>query len=91
MPLIYSQIIPFLQQGKIDAAVWNLDDIDLERNHLCYRELDNRRLNIIDTEAAIVCMKDNEIAHNILQKMLSPEQVLQYQKEVLEGTLMPRY
>lgn len=91
VPLIYSQIIPFLQQGKIDAAVWNLDDIDIERNHLCYRELDNRRLNIIDTEAAIVCMKDNEIAHNILQKMLNPEQVLQYQKEVLDGNLMPRY
>ena len=91
IPLIYSQIVPFLRLGKIDAAVWNLDDIDLVGNHLSYRSLDNRRLNIVDTEAVIVCLKENEIAYQILKRMLNRQEVLQYQKEVLDGKIMPRY
>jgi len=91
VPLIYSEIIPSLRLGIIDAAVWNIDDIDFSANHLGFRALDNRKLNIVDTEAAIVCLNENELASQILKRMLDREKVLQYQEDVLSGKIMPRY
>jgi hypothetical protein len=91
VPLVYNQIVPYLRLGKVDAAVWNLDDIDLAGNHLCYGSLDNKSLNIIDTEAAVVCLKENELVYRILKRMLNRDAVLKYQKDVLSGTIMPRY
>jgi len=91
VPLVYSQIVPYLRLGKVDAAVWNLDDIDLAGNHLCYRSLANKSLNIIDTEAVIICLKENELVYRILKRMLNRDAVLKYQQDVLSGTIMPRY
>lgn len=91
IPLIYSEILPALRLGRIDAAVWNVDDIDLEQNHLCCRALESRKLNIVDTEAVIVCLDDNEIAIQILKRMLDREEILQCQREVLSGNIIPRY
>lgn len=91
IPLIYSEIVPALKLKKIDAAVWNIDDIDLKSNHLSFRALDSRGLNIIDTEAAIVCLSENELACHILKRMLDGNEILQYQKDVLSGKIMPRY
>lgn len=91
IPLVYSQIVPFLRMKKIDAAVWNLDDIDLAANHLAYRALDNRRLNIVDTEAVVVCLSENGFVYQILKTMLDRREVLDCQKGVLSDEIMPKY
>jgi hypothetical protein len=91
VPLFYNQIVPFLRVGKIDAAVWNLDDIDLAGNRLCYRLLDGRQLNIIDTEAAVICRKNDRLVYHILKRMMDCQKVLDYQKDVLSGKIMPIY
>lgn len=91
VPLIYSQIVPFLAIGKIDAAVWNLDDIDLRRNHLRFEPLDDKKINIADTEAAIICKKKNLRISYILRDLLGPARVLEIQKDVIEGKVLPKY
>ena len=91
VPLIYSQIVPFLSTGKIDAAVWNLDDIDLTGNHLRFKTLDEKKINIVDTEAVIVCKKDNLRICQIIRQMLEKEKVLEVQKSVIDGEILPKY
>ncbi|OCN03102.1 hypothetical protein A7X67_03870 [Clostridium sp. W14A] len=91
VPLIYSQIVPFLSIGKIDAAVWNLDDIDLAGNHLRYEPLDEKGINIVDTEAVLVCKKDNLRISQIIQELLEKDRVLEIQKDVIDGKVLPKY
>lgn len=91
VPLFYNQIVPFLRAGKIDAAVWNLDDIDLAGNRLCYRPLDGRLPDIADTEAAVVCRAQDGLIYHILKRMMDRQKVLQCQKDVLSGKTMPIY
>lgn len=91
VPLIYNQIIHYLNTLKIDAAVWNLDDIDLVGNHLKYKLLDDRMFSVVDTEAVVICRRDNELVYHLLRRLLERESVLRYQKEVLEGKITPHY
>jgi hypothetical protein len=91
VPLIYSQFVPLISTGKIDAAIWNLDDIDLVGNHLRYETIDKKQINIIDTEAVIVCKKDNVQIYQLLKRLLDKEKILQIQKQVISGEIMPKY
>lgn len=91
VPLIYSQIVPFIDAGNIDAAIWNLDDIDLVGNHLRYETLDQKQISIIDTNAVVVCKKGNTQVFQILKRMLEREKVLRIQKAVVSGKVMPKY
>lgn len=91
VPLIYSQIVPFLSIGKIDAAVWNLDDIDLAGNHLRFEPLDEKKINIVDTEAVVVCKKENLRISEIIRELLEKERVLEIQKGVVDGKILPKY
>jgi hypothetical protein len=91
VPLVYSQIISYLRSGIIDAAIWNLDDIDLAGNHLHYRSLEDKNLDIGDTEAAVVCLTDNSLVYEVLKRMLDIDKVLEFQKNVLADKIMPRY
>lgn len=91
VPLIYSQIVPFLSMGRIDAAVWNLDDIDLAGNHLRFELLDKKKINLVDTEAVIVCKKDDPRIDQIIRQLLEKDKVLEIQKSVIEGKILPKY
>lgn len=91
IPLIYSQIVPYITSGVIDAAIWNLDDIDLKGNHLKFETIENKRINIVDTEAVIICKKENTQIYQILKRILNKEEILKIQKDVIDGKIMPKY
>jgi len=89
------QIGRLLQEGQIDAAIWNSDhmkpylDPSIGSRPLSpqVRELIGDR----DTSAAIIVRSKNVAARLILAEILNPVQITQIQSEVIKGELVPRY
>lgn len=89
--LIYSNIIDALQKGEIDAAIWNLDDIDVKGSKVSIHSMKDRKVDISDTKAVIICRKEDEKVQKIISAMLDEEKVITYQKSVLENRIPPMY
>lgn len=85
----YSQIIHKVMNGEIDAAVWNEDEIIdklLDVNYIKIKPSD-----VSDTEAVIVVdSKKTEMAA-IIDKMIDADMVLENQRLVMEGKIIPSY
>ncbi|MCX3066844.1 YhfZ family protein [Cetobacterium somerae] len=74
----YSEVIENLIDGKIDAAIWNYDDvldkmIHLEKHGIVIEELNENEGNLLATESVIVIRKDNQIIKNIFKKFFDKE------------------
>lgn len=87
----YNQLIAKLTTGEIDAAVWNIDEIIERKLDINYYSLDNNNLGGEDTEAVIVVNKNNFAIKNILESFVHSEEVINYQKQVVSGELIPTY
>jgi len=85
------QIIDALEQGIIDAGVWNYDEIKNKNNQLTYviPKIDQDILDM--TSAVIVCHKEDHVIKTIFDKILSKDDVLTLQKQVVAGQIVPRY
>ena len=92
--LTYNQILKSLQDGKVDAAVWNIDEI-IDRNiKISYCDLKSpKAINIKadDTRAVLVVKKSNWGISGILRNIISKEDVCDIQKKVLIGEILPTY
>lgn len=91
VPLIYSDIIASLRERRIDAAVWNFDNMDFARNELSYLPISQDGIQIADTRAVILCRQADTLVYSLLIKNLSAQSILEYQRDVLSGRIMPRY
>lgn len=85
----YNQILEKLQDGTIDAAVWNEDIIKDKMLHLNYRIVD--LTDDGNTEAVIVVNKDRPEMKKMIGDLIDVETVLNIQKLVLEGRITPSY
>lgn len=90
VPMVYNQIMPGLQSGLIDAAVWNSDDMDLTGS-IVARELQDKDLGTRDTQAVLVCKAEDSITIRLLEQTIDPEEVCKIQREVLNMTRIPWY
>lgn len=92
--LTYNQILKSLQDGKVDAAVWNIDEI-IDRNiKISYCDLKSpKAINIKadDTRAVLVVKKSNCGISGILRNIISREDVCDIQKKALIGEILPTY
>lgn len=92
--LTYNQILKSLQDGKVDAAIWNIDEI-IDRNiKISYCDLKSpKAINIKadDTRAVLVVKKSNWGISGILRNIISKEDVCDIQKKVLIGEILPTY
>lgn len=91
VPLNYSQFINAIKEKQIDAAIWNLDDIQDRKENIAFMPLKRKEKNIKDTEAVIITTKDNSIVPALFSRVLNIEDVKEYQKLVLEEKIMPQY
>lgn len=69
----YLEVIENLINEKIDAAIWNYDDvldkmIHLEKHGIMIEELTENEGNLLATESVIVIRKDNDVIKNIFKK-----------------------
>lgn len=74
----YSEVIENLIAKKIDAAIWNYDDvldkmIHLEKHGIVIEELNENEGNLLATESVIVIKKGNEVIKNIFKKFFDKE------------------
>ncbi|NMA17783.1 MAG: hypothetical protein GX939_03350 [Clostridiaceae bacterium] len=91
VPLIYSDIIASLRSRKIDAAVWNFDNINFSENELSYLPISQNELQIADTRAVILCRQADTLVCSLLGKNVNAQSILEYQRDVLVGRMTPRY
>lgn len=91
VPMIYSQMLSAVQLGKIDAAVWNLDDVGIDASGLKYIDLNLQDTEYKDTIASLVCRADDDFTKTIIEKMLDKTAITKRQELVMNGTLLPTY
>lgn len=86
------QLIYALKEGVIDAGVWNYDEIvDKNYQDLNYRFIEESQMQLDMSTAVMICHKDDAIFKTVLKKNIDQQALLQTQKQVLEGKLIPRY
>lgn len=90
--LPYMQILEQLSQGNIDAAVWNIDELEERFGQHGPIHIIPLEFNEDDaTEAALVVrQEDLKIFQNLLKKV-NMEQVVAIQRDILNGVRVPRY
>lgn len=91
VPLNYSQFITAIKENKIDAAIWNLDDIEDRKDDIKFIPINRENKNIKDTEAVIIANRKNSIVPALFSRVLNVDDVKEYQRLVMEKKIMPQY
>lgn len=85
----YSQIFNLLEQGEIDAAVWNLDTVLEHRPNLNYRRLDF--VNNDENTAVLVVSSQRPAIRAVLDEYLDVDTILEQQRQVVAHERYPNY
>ncbi len=86
----YSQIVPLLEQGKLDAAVWNLDHVLEHHPAINYRKLSLGTHNDENT-AVLVISAAHPAIRAVLDEYLDAAAILEQQRQVVARELHPNY
>lgn len=92
--LPYNQILRNLIDKKIDAAIWNIDEIEDRNLHIPYYDLKNPKalkLQEDGTKAVLVVKKSDWGLGDILRRIIDKNYVLGIQVKVLKGEMLPSY
>lgn len=88
VPIIYSQLVPFLHNGMIDAGVWSADMLPEGLSYYPMPCLDEQEK---DTVAVLVCRKSDNVTAQLVRKVLSVQNVTDIQRRVMNREIIPRY
>lgn len=90
--LPYMQLLEQLGHGNIDAAVWNVDEVEQRFGRRGPVYIVPLEFNEDDaTEAALVVRREDFRIFQNLLKMVDMDQVVTIQRTVLDGERVPRY
>ncbi|GBU10396.1 transcriptional regulator [Erysipelotrichaceae bacterium] len=86
------QLIHEIELGRIDAGVWNYDEI-IEKNyeHLNYQLISDMAISEEVSTAVIVCNQSDILVQTVLEKNIDTIKILQIQQDVKKGKIIPRY
>ncbi|OCT16496.1 hypothetical protein A8709_02465 [Paenibacillus pectinilyticus] len=87
----YNQIVHSIQSHKIDAGVWNLDEIKEKELQISYQSIANHTAFVETSEAVILTAKNNKGITNILKEMIQTDIVLDVQRKVVAYDIDPSY
>lgn len=85
----YTQVMQKVLSGEVDAAIWNMDEIQEKLYDASYKVLEFEEEK--DTEAVIVVRKDRRELASLINSLIDTDLVLRNQKLVMEGLLVPGY
>ena len=91
VPLSYNQILAYLREGRVDAGVWNFDDLDLESSGNGFLEIPDDGWGFPNTEAVLVCREEDAVAARLIRELLDIPLVQAQQRSVEAGELTPHY
>ncbi len=89
--IAYNQIISKLKTDKIDAAIWNIDEIIERKLNIKYYPLTSKDFKGEDTEAVIIVNSNNYGIRNFLEHFINREMVVETQRQVVKGIIIPNY
>lgn len=90
----YNQILLKLKNNEVDAAIWNVDEIqekNLEYNISPLVNPKTKKIDKEDTIATIVVSKDNIEFGSILKKFIEMKEVEEIQQKVINNHMIPIY
>lgn len=92
LPMTYTQVLRELEARRLDAAVWNSEDV----NGTAFKVVslsspDALSLSGTNTIAAISVRAEDEFSAQVVKSKLNRENLLEVQRTVLEGSRLPRY
>lgn len=86
------QLIHEIEHKRIDAGVWNYDEIiDKNYQHLNYQLISELPLSEAVSTAVIVCRKDDTVLKTVLRQNIEKDTILDIQQKVKVGSIIPRY
>lgn len=92
---VYMQSVALIENGRADAAVWDLDETTRRLPpHVTSRPLSPRVRDVVgdgDTRAAFVTRAGDPPSQIIVERCLEPERIVEIQHKVLAGELVPGY
>lgn len=91
VPLMYNQILTYLTDGTIDAAVWNIDDLNVNRDNVQVLGEAEAVTGFESTEAILACRKNDVVCQRLIRETLDIALVAEQQKMVEDGRMIPRY
>ncbi len=86
------QIISALQNGQIDAGIWNYDEIR-DKNHqgLHHVLLEDSQMERDMSTSVIITHVDDSSMNAFFQKSVDKEKILSIKKDVCAGKIIPQY
>lgn len=92
MPMTYTQVLNELEAGRLDAAVWNSEDVNGGGFKVVPLESPAaKELSGTNTIAAISVRADDDFSARIVGNKLDRGRLLDVQRAVLDGATVPRY
>ncbi len=92
---VYMQSVALIENGRADAAVWDLDETTRRLPpHVTSRPLSPHVRAVIgdsETRAAFVTRADDPATQVIVEQILKPERIVEIQRKVLAGEQVPGY
>lgn len=93
MPFI--QIPRLLRSGEVDATVWTIDQAETYMSEgVQLRSLSERvkaEVGTKSTSATFVGKKGSHTVRAVLQAAINPEQVIEIQRKIISGEIIPEY
>lgn len=89
VPLTYTQFLNNLFDGNIDAAIWNVDEVNNSHNNFNIVKIPE--ISELNTTAVMVFSTERTELMKLIQDNLNINKVLKTQTAVISGTLQPEY
>ncbi|KRO00107.1 GntR family transcriptional regulator YhfZ [Companilactobacillus kimchiensis] len=86
----YNQIVQRIENGSIDAAIWNRDEVEEKNYPVSYDSIDSELVNKSSC-AALLCKKGNSFIKEIVQRYADASKITAVQKAVISGEILPEY
>jgi hypothetical protein len=91
----FVQFPRLLKNGDVDAILWTSDQVDaFSAEGISHRPLSRQVMELVgekSVSAAFVARKGSEVVRAILQATVNPEEIMEIQKQVVSGELIPEY
>lgn len=86
----YNQIVKQIEGKKIDAAIWNRDEVMSKNYPVAYKSIDSPLIKR-GSQAVLLSRKDDQLVSTVLSQYLSAKSLLDVQEGVLSDRLLPEY
>lgn len=86
----YHECLQRIEKGDIDAAIWNTRRQVLGEQLVMTELRDNPRYSLA-SEAVLLARSDDRLIHQLTDRLLDRQALLQHQQDVVSGKLEPSY